>query len=111
MTQPGMFFDPLIRGFTYIEVYDPEYWLEARITSSQPCFHPIYRMRARSTRSPLDNTVIAVWIDKYKDIQGNGPLSTPARSIHFGLPLWFFDHAAVDSIVDVVFQEWGILEE
>ena len=113
VTQPGMFFDPMIRGFFYVEVYDPEYWLEAKFTSSQTCFHPIYRMRSRSTISALDNTVVAIWIDKYRDISTevlpDGVI--PARSIHFGLPLWFFDHAAVDSIVDVVFQEWGILDE
>ena len=112
VTQPGMFFDPMIRGFYYVEAYDPEYWLEIKSTSSLPCFHPIYRMRSRSTLSALDNVVVAVWIDKFKDIPAEGLPGgvIPARSIHFGLPLWFFDHAAVDSIADVVFQEWGILD-
>jgi hypothetical protein len=113
VTQPGMFFDPMIRGFSYVEVYDSEYWLEARLTSSQPCFHPIYRMRSRSTISPFDKTVVAIWIDKYDNIIFDSPSGaiTGARSIHFGVPLWFFDHAAVDSIADAVFREWGILDE
>ena len=31
-----------------------------------------------------------------------------APSFHFGFPLWFFAQSQVDSIVRVVFDEWGI---
>jgi len=81
--------------------------------SSQACFHPMYRMRARNSRSPVDRTVFAVWIDKYADVvpEVNEGIAKNARSFHFGLPLWFFNHSTVDSIADVVFDEWGIREE
>ena len=31
-----------------------------------------------------------------------------APSVHFGFPLWFFNRAQVDSIADVIFDEWQI---
>ena len=113
VTQPGMFFDPMVRGFYYVEAYDPAYWIETSGIRQQSCFHPMYRMRARSTRSPLDNSTIAVWIDKYSDVvpEGANPPAVAARSVHFGLPLWFFRHTAVDSISNVVFEEWGLAGE
>ncbi len=113
VTQPGMFFDPRINGFYYVEAYDPAYWVETSGIRQQKCFHPMYRMSARSTRSPLDYTTVAVWIDKYSGVvpEGAGSPAAAARSVHFGLPLWFFRHTAVDSIAEVVFEEWGLTGE
>ncbi len=113
VTQPGMFFDPMLRGFHYVEIYDPSYWIETRGINQQGCFHPMYRMRTRNTRSPLDEETVAIWIDKYSYVipEGAGPPAKAASSVHFGLPLWFFRHAAVDSIANVVFEEWGLTGE
>ena len=108
VTKPGNFFDPLVRGFTFVEVYDPEFWMNFVGESSQSCFHPIYRMRARRSFSAVDGTVIAFWTTKYADVVAPIPGAIAAPSVQFGLPLWFFDRAQVDSIADVVFGEWGI---
>jgi hypothetical protein len=108
VTKPGNFFDPQVRGFTFVEVYDPEYWMTGIGASSQPCFHPLYRMKARSSVSAVDKTVIAFWTTKYADVAAPVPGAIAAPSVHFGLPLWFFNRAQVDSIADVVFGEWGI---
>ncbi len=113
VTQPDMFFDPRVRGFYYVEIYDPAYWVETSGINQQKCFHPIYRMTARNTRSPLDKAPVSVWIDKYSNVipDGAAPPAVGARSVHFGLPLWFFRHTAVDSIANVVFEEWGLTGE
>ncbi|MCK4235509.1 MAG: hypothetical protein KAX38_00220 [Candidatus Krumholzibacteria bacterium] len=39
-------------GFTYVEIYDPEYWMDRNYVTSQACFHPMYRMRSRNTDEP-----------------------------------------------------------
>jgi hypothetical protein len=113
VTQPGMFFDTMVRGFYYVEAYDPAYWIAVRQINQQRCFHPIYRMRTRNTRSPLDHATVAVWLDKYSTVEpeGAGHPGVAARGIHFGFPLWFFRHTAVDSIANVVFEEWGLAGE
>jgi len=113
VTRTGMFFDPRVRGFYYVEAYDPAYWIETRGINQQRCFHPMYRMKSRSTRSPLDNATVAIWVNKYAGVvpEGAGPPAVAARSVHFGLPLWFFRHTAVDSIANVVFEEWGLTGE
>ena len=113
VTKPGMFFDPQVLGFLYVEVYDPEYWMDYNMVDSKSCFHPMYRMRTRNTRSAIDRTVVALWVDKYSHIvpDVDEGIAKAARSVHFGFPLWFFDRSAVDSIATVILDEWGILEE
>ncbi len=112
------FFNPQVRGFTYVEIYDSQYWMDFKlIPSSLGCFRPMYRMRARSTVSPVDQQTIAVIITKYRkifeqDIENGVPVTIiPADSFHFGFPLWFFDHDAVYRIMDEIFAEWQILDE
>ena len=108
----GRFFDPQVRGFIYCEIYDPSYYMEYRLVESQPCFHPMYRMRARSSLSFIDNETIAIWVDKYSDIVPEVKIGVrvAARSFHFGFPLWFFNRSQVDAIVNLVFSEWQILD-
>jgi hypothetical protein len=108
VTKPGNFFDPQVRGFTFVEVYDPQYWMDMIEAGSQSCFHPMYRMQARNRVSAVDGSVVAFWTTKYADVVAPVPGAIAAPSVHFGLPLWFFDRAQVDSIADVVFGEWGI---
>ena len=110
ITKPGRFFDPQVRGFMYCEIYDPQYYMDFNITQSQQCFHPIFRMRSRSTLSFINNGTIAVWVTRYEDVvpQVESGVGVAARSLHFGFPLWFFDRTAVDQIVEVVFDEWQI---
>ena len=112
--QPGRFFDPdstgIVGGFTYVEVYDPEYWMAQKGESSQLCFHPIYRMKAKSEYSVLNDCTVALWVTRHEGVvpqAASGPV-VAAPSLHFGFPLWFFERADVDSIVQVVFEEWGI---
>ena len=107
------FFNPQVQGFTYAEPYNPEYWMEIRVIPTQSCFHPLYRMRSRNTTSVVDRTTAAFLITRYSDIEPivESGVSVAANSFFFGFPLWFFDHASVDSIADVIFDEWQILGE
>lgn len=108
ITKPNRFFDPRVRGFHYLEIYDPRYWMKARGIYSRPCFHPMYRMRTRNSKSIIDNSAIAFWTTTHADIISNAPGAVAAPSVHFGIPLWFFDHDAVHAIADVIFREWGL---
>jgi hypothetical protein len=90
-------------GFTYVEVYDPEYWLRAAWIGSRHCFHPLYRMRAADPASALDGQAVAIWVTGF---ERRGAPAPP--SVHFGFPLWFFRPSSADSIADVVFSTWGI---
>ena len=114
VTKPGRYFDPNDTlgpgGFTYVEVYDPSYAMARNSIQSQLCFHPMYRMRAVDDGSALDGGVIAVWVTKYESVVPDvrSGIAVAAPSVHFGFPLWFFQRSEVDSIVDVVLDEWGI---
>jgi hypothetical protein len=110
VTAPGRFFDPQVRGFTYVEIYDPEYWMDITYARNQDCFAPMYRMRTRNSLSPVHNTTIALWLTKYENIVPDvvAGIAVPARSVHFGFPLWFFNRTQVDQLVDVIFDEWQI---
>lgn len=107
----GCFFNPLYRGFTYVEMYNSEYWMDLRMIPALGCFHPLYRMRTRSSLSYVDYTTVAVVITKYSNFTPEIAGGKAACSFHFGLPLWFFDHDAVDAISSAIFEEWGILAE
>jgi hypothetical protein len=109
VTKAGRFFDPRVRGYTYVEIYDPKYWMDAKQTTSQNCFHPMYLMRTRNTASPVNNTAIALWLTKYENVDPDesGP-GIAAPSVHFGFELWFFDRAEVNQLIDVIFTKWGI---
>jgi hypothetical protein len=113
VVRPGMFFDPQFRGFLYVEVYDPQYWLDVNFVESQRCFTPMYRMRARSTLSVVDMETVAIWVNKYSHIVPDvtGGVAVAAPSVHLGFPLWFFDHDSADSLATVIFNEWQILAE
>jgi hypothetical protein len=108
VTKPGMMFDPQVQGFTYVELYNPGYWMGAIGVKAQSCFHPMYRMRARNTNSVVDNVPVAFWTTKYANVVAPVSGAVGAPSVHFGIPLWFFNRAQVDSIADVVFDTWGI---
>jgi len=115
---PACFFKPQSRGFSYVEVYDPQYWMTFKlIPSSLNCYNAMYRMKARSTNSPLYDQAVAVIITKYRksfeqDIENGVPVTIlPADSFHFGFPLWFFEHDKVYQIMDEIFAEWQILDE
>ena len=109
ITKPDRFFDPRRRGFTYVELYDPKYWLDRKYIKSQGCYHPLYRMNARSIVSPVDKAALALWITKYAaidpDEDGSG---VAAPSVHFGTELWFFNRAQVDAIIDDLLRTWEI---
>ncbi len=111
VTLPGMFFDPKVRGFHYVEIYNPSYWMRRNGFSSQSCFHPMYRLRTLNTRSAIDNAVIAFWITKYADVKPEAPGTVAAASVHFGIPLWYFNRDDVHEIADAIFEEWNILRE
>ena len=118
VTCSSCFFDPQDRGFLYVEVYDPQYWMDFKlIPSSLNCYNAMYRMKSRSTLSPLDDQAVAVIITKYRkafeeDIEAGIPVTIlPADSFHFGVPLWFFNHEDVYQIMDEIFAEWQIQDE
>jgi len=95
-------------GFTYVEAYDPAYWMGRTGQTSRPCFHPIYRLETASDESALYGQAAALWSTRYADIVPSRPGGIAAASVHFGFPLWYFDHEAVDSIATAIFDEWGI---
>ena len=107
--KPDRFFDPRKRGFIYVEIYNPAYWMELRKIESQRCFHPLYRMHTKSTNSPVDETPVALWLTKYQNVDPDdiGP-GVAAPSVHIGFELWFFDRSAVNALIDVIFEKWGI---
>ena len=105
---PGNFFDPAVRGFYYVEIYNPAYWMAYIKAKSQSCFHPMYRMRTMYPYSPINKQTVAFWFTKYADIVPEAEGAIAAPSVHFGIPLWFFDHEAVERIADVIFTEWQI---
>jgi hypothetical protein len=114
---PGTFFYPQNEngpgGFTYVEVYDPEYWMGEKYAESQLCFHPMYRMVAYNARSALNHTTVALWLTRYADIKPDidpaYPEGVAAPSFHFGFPLWFFNREQADMIVELIFSKWDIL--
>lgn len=108
------FFNPVVRGFTYVEVYDPQYWLDFKlIPGNLGCFHPMYRMAARNAISPLNRQSVGLVLTKFKDqFEGREDINfIPAYSFHFGLPLWFFNRSDVNAIINVIFNEWQIMAE
>jgi hypothetical protein len=114
VTKPGRRFNPDDTlgpgGLTYVEAYDPAYWMAARRLSSQLCFRPLYLMEAKNGASPLDGGAVALWLVKYEGVTpqaSTGP-RVAAPSVHFGFPLWFFRRSAADSVADAIFARWGI---
>jgi hypothetical protein len=109
VTRDSMFFDPKIRGFTYVELYDTAYWMRIIGAKRQPCLHPMYRMRARNSfYSPVDGDICAFWTTKYANVVANAPGTVAAPSVHFGFPLWFFSRPQVNAVADVIFDVWNI---
>ncbi len=105
VTCSSCFFNPQVRGFYYVEVYDPQYYMDYLGRSSHDCFSPLYRMRARSTMSPLHYGAIALVATNpiCEDLGRTGN-----ESYHFGIPLWFIDHGQVEQIADFIFEQWDI---
>jgi hypothetical protein len=101
---------PYPGGFTVAEVYDPAYWMARDLLTSQPCFHPLYRMRSKTVASALDGTAMALRLTKYEDVvpEPVSGIAVPAKSFHFGTELWYFNRQQVDQIMSVVFNEWKI---
>ncbi len=110
VTKPERFFDPMLRGFTYVEVYNPEYWMTRNGVQPQLCFHPMYRMKTRNSTSALNDAVIAFWTTKYANVNSEAPSTVAAPSVHFGIPLWFFNRQEVNAIAEAIFREWQILD-
>jgi hypothetical protein len=110
ITKTDRYFDPRKRGFNYVEIYDPEYWMTLRHTKSQRCFHPMYRLHTRNLSSPVYKAPIALWVTKYSTVvpDVDSGIAVAAPSAHIGFELWFFDRAQVNALIDVIFGTWGI---
>ncbi len=100
--------NPRPGGFTPVEVYDPAYWMNHTGVTSRGCFHPMYRMKSKSSLSPLNDQAAALWVTKYADVVPPVAGGVPAPSAHFGFELWFFDRTQGNQIIYVIFSEWGI---
>jgi hypothetical protein len=116
ITAPGHFFAPLEGsprpgGFTLAEIYDPAYWMNRNIVSSQGCFHPLYLMRSKNTVSALNRQAVGLWITKYAHITPDptAGVAVAAPSIHLGFELWYFDRAQGRAIINAMFSKWQIL--
>ncbi|MDD3643776.1 MAG: hypothetical protein PHQ19_09980, partial [Candidatus Krumholzibacteria bacterium] len=108
ITAPGMYWDPRERGFWFVEVYDPAYWMQYRGLLSHECFRPIYLMRARSTLSPLDRQAVAIWTRTPFCGQDPGNPSDFLWGAHFGFPLWYIEPEQSEAIVRFIFELWEI---
>jgi len=115
IVKTGRFFDPngtgeKPGGFTYIEIYNPDYWMTYNGLRDQPCFHPMFNMRTVSLASVLNDQAFAIWVTKYEDVvpQPRSGLAVAAPSVHFGTELWFHRQKDVDKIMNVVFRKWQI---
>ncbi len=104
----GRFFDPDDQGFTYVEIYNPGYWMIRNGLSNRWCFSPLFRMKTRSSFSPLNNSVIAFLTTRYAQVKADADGSVAAPSVHFGFPLWFFNRAQTNQIADAIFEMWNI---
>ncbi len=118
ITAPGRFFypqapDPKPGGFTLAEVYNPQYWMDAKGVANQRCFHPMYRMNAKNSFSSLNKCAIALFVTKYANIMPEPEVPSgiivAAPSFHFGFELWYFNPDQVKSIINTIFGEWQIL--
>ncbi len=107
-TNPGMFFDPFVRGFHYVEYYDPEYYMSYVGKTSQDCYHPMYRATTMSSWSLVYQSTVAFWYTKYAEVEAIPPGCVAAPSVHFGFPLWFFDREQVDSLSTAIFKTWQV---
>ena len=108
VTRPGMFFDPFVRGFHYVEYYDPEYYMNYIGKNSQSCFHPMYRATTMNSWSVVHNTTVAFWYSKYSGVKASPAGCIAAPSVHIGFPLWFFDRTQVDSLSTAIFNTWQL---
>lgn len=108
VTKPTYFFDPTNGGFHFVELYDTEYYMRMINKSSQGCFHPLYRQVSMNTRSVLNDQPVAFWHTRYAEIVPPVAGGTAAPSVHFGLPLWYFNRSQVDSIAQAIFDVWQI---
>jgi hypothetical protein len=108
VTRKGNFFDPMVRGMFYVEVYDSDYYLNYIGHSSQSCFHPLYREIAMNTRSVVHEQTVAFWYTSYADVVADAPGCVAAPSVHFGFPLWFYDRVQADSVATAIFNVWQI---
>jgi hypothetical protein len=102
---------PYPGGFTLVEIYDPYYWMRTQLSQSQACFHPLYLMQAKSTVSGLHNQAAALWVTKYANIvpEVSEGIAVAAPSLHLGFELWYFNRAQGTTMINTLFQRWGIL--
>jgi hypothetical protein len=110
VTKPGRYFDPEDKGFTYVEVYNPEYWMMINDLSPQPCFNPIYRIKTRKSYSDISNGVIAFCSTKHAHVKAYAKGAVAAPCFQFGFPLWHFNRDQVNAIADAIFDRWNILD-
>jgi hypothetical protein len=116
ITKLGRFFYPLAAepypgGFTLVEVYNPAYWMTHTATTAQSCFHPLFKMKAKNSLSPLNDQAIALWVTKYSHVKPDvaSGISVAAPSLHLGFELWYFNRTQGTRIVDAMFRKWQIL--
>jgi hypothetical protein len=109
VTRDGMYFDPKVRGLSFVEIYNPAYWMRIVGAQKQDCFCPMYRIKTRyTTLSPINGDVVAFWATRYANVEADAPGAVPAPCVQFGLPLWYFDRDQVNAIADAIFREWNI---
>jgi len=113
VVKEGRFFAPTgaLGGFTLVEVYDPAYWMNRNLVTSQRCFHPMFLMKAKNASSGLHNQAVALWVTKYANItpEVQGGIAVAAPSAHLGFELWYFNRAQGDAVINTMFSQWQIL--
>ena len=105
VTRTGMFFNPAVRGFLYVEYYDPEYYMDYLGKGSQDCYHPMYRSTTMNSWSVNYHSTVAFWYTKYASVKASPAGCVAAPSVHIGFPLWFFNRSQVDSLSTAIFKQ------
>jgi hypothetical protein len=112
-TKTGSFYarTGALGGFDHLEIYDPAYWMTITGTSSQGCFHPVYRMKTFNSLSCLNYQAVALWVTKYADVVPDveSGIKVAAPSLHLGFELWYFNRTQGTRIINTLFREWQIL--
>ncbi len=114
ITTNGMFWDEGFWGSSrcglwYVEAFDgPVHMEEKGISRHLDWFHPMYRMKACSGLSSFEDAPVALILTRNANRLSYSGTGVAANSFHFGFPLWYLEHEAVEKIFEIIFTEWQI---
>ena len=114
ITTNGMFWDEGFWGSSrcglwFVEAFDgPRHMEEKGVSRHLDWFHPMYRMKACSGLSSFEDAPVALILTRNANRLSYSGTGIAANSFHFGFPLWYLEHEAVEKIFEIIFTEWQI---